>query len=180
MNDKCKTLFNSTENNLLNCESTYRNQLTNVINNAYDISRLFCFKGKNNEFCPISKIFQKAKTVGESVTGDSFYSFSLLHNYCLDDVCAQYIDESFIGIYALYNIGLISEENIMSSLKYIRDFIESPDCNKIRKNYGHVETMIDVNSETSINESSSSKNIIFSWNLLFTIMIIIIHINFIS
>lgn len=160
----CTLLLKDIDNNLIQCEKEYHTQLVKVLTNVYNISKLFCFRGKNNEFCPISKIFQKSKTVKTNVKGDDFYSFTILHNYCLDESCSQYIDESYIGIYSLYSIGIIDEENIMSSLKYIRDFIESPDCYRIRKTYGN------VNADEK--ESFSSKQISFSIKLIIILILL--------
>jgi len=135
----CRILINCIQIKIKDCEEEYQIQLSKALTSANDISNLFCYRSKSDEFCPISKIFQKSMTVKEEVTGNKFYNSNLLQDYCLDDSCSQYIDESYIGIYALYNIGLISDESIMSSLKYIREYINSPDCNRIRKTYGKME-----------------------------------------
>ncbi|KAG4098077.1 hypothetical protein H8356DRAFT_1673405 [Neocallimastix lanati (nom. inval.)] len=162
-NKICNLIIENIDNNVLQCEKEYRNQLVKVMTNIYHVSKLFCYRGDNSEFCPISRIFQKAKTVKENVNSEDFYSYSILHTYCLDESCSQYIDESYIGIYALYNIGIINDENIMSSLKYINDFIASRDCYKIRQAYGNVKS--------EENESFSNKNYRISVKLIIIILL---------
>ncbi|OUM65372.1 hypothetical protein PIROE2DRAFT_7580 [Piromyces sp. E2] len=163
----CKNLFNNINVNIKKCEDEYQVKLSKALTSIRDISNLFCFRSHSDEFCPISKIFQKSKTVKEEIKGDSFYDLNLLQNYCLDESCAQFIDESYIGIYDLYNIGLVTEESIMKSLKYIRDFIDSPECSRIRKNYGRFEK-----------EDSSSSFKQYKLSLCLVIVTIIVSYNF--
>ncbi|ORX60939.1 hypothetical protein BCR36DRAFT_340986 [Piromyces finnis] len=159
----CREILNDAQSKIKECEKDNQTILSNAITSANDISNLFCYRSKNGEFCPISKIFQKSKTVKKDISSSEFYNLNLLQSYCLDNSCSQYIDESYIGIYDLYNIGLIHEDSVMSSLKYIRDYINSPDCNRIRSNYGKNESQ---------EKSYSVKQYIFSLYLIFITIIV--------
>ena len=159
MSDFCKTVIENTTA-ISNCENKYHIKLFDSIENAYEISNLYCFRGKNQEFCPISKIFQKAKTIKKEITGEDFSKFSLLHEYCIDDSCAQYFDQSYVGIYALKKIGILKADNIMLNLRILSDFMVSPDCIQIKNNY-----------EDSEIESYSGKKYLFSKNIIFFMLL---------
>jgi len=158
----CKAMMDNTTS-ISVCENKYHVKLLGSIENAYYISNLYCFKNENNEFCPLSRIFQKAQTVKEEVTDKEFYKSSIFRDYCIDDSCTQYISQSYVGIYALHKIGILNKDVVMPSIKDINEYVVSADCIRIKKYYG--DSLTDT-------ESYSRKKYFLSINILiFTLVI---------
>lgn len=135
----CKAMMDNTTS-ISNCENKYHVKLLGSIENAYYISNLYCYRNENNEFCPLSRIFQKAQTVKEEVTDKEFNKSSIFRDYCIDDLCTQYIGQSYVGIYALHKIGILDKDIVMSSINDINEYVKSADCMRIQRYYGDSET----------------------------------------
>jgi len=137
-NGTCQTIQKSTDKTLSKCSSKVQKDLTSIVNENYSILSFYCYRDSDNEYCPITKLFQKYTTLNEDITVDQFKNTNFLNDLCKAKSCYNYISGSYNVMKTLYDVGIVKNKDILDTEADTSSYIKSTSChNYLINNLGY-------------------------------------------